>query len=75
MTFLLQKGSGAILNTVKTKANPAMKTVYKFVSTGLGPRTPTDGSLGMRKLFSLPDPVLQKGFRGCCAVSQSFQGS
>lgn len=28
-----QKGSGAILNTVKTKANPAMKTVYKFVST------------------------------------------
>ncbi|XP_078232092.1 DENN domain-containing protein 1A isoform X18 [Callithrix jacchus] len=24
------KGSGAILNTVKTKANPAMKTVYKF---------------------------------------------
>ncbi|NWX71994.1 DEN1A protein, partial [Alca torda] len=26
----LQKGSGAILNTVKTKANPAMKTVYKF---------------------------------------------
>lgn len=28
----LQKGSGAILNTVKTKANPAMKTVYKFVS-------------------------------------------
>ncbi|NWS40838.1 DEN1A protein, partial [Probosciger aterrimus] len=24
-------GSGAILNTVKTKANPAMKTVYKFV--------------------------------------------
>uniref|UniRef100_A0A8C9DTU7 DENN domain containing 1A n=1 Tax=Prolemur simus TaxID=1328070 RepID=A0A8C9DTU7_PROSS len=23
-------GSGAILNTVKTKANPAMKTVYKF---------------------------------------------
>ncbi|XP_043354838.1 DENN domain-containing protein 1A isoform X11 [Dermochelys coriacea] len=24
------KGSGAIINTVKTKANPAMKTVYKF---------------------------------------------
>ncbi|XP_061603882.1 DENN domain-containing protein 1A isoform X6 [Phyllopteryx taeniolatus] len=24
------KGSGAILNTVKTKTNPAMKTVYKF---------------------------------------------
>ncbi|NWT37942.1 DEN1A protein, partial [Chroicocephalus maculipennis] len=28
----VRKGSGAILNTVKTKANPAMKTVYKFVS-------------------------------------------
>nr|XP_030870367.1 DENN domain-containing protein 1A isoform X2 [Gorilla gorilla gorilla] len=26
----VRKGSGAILNTVKTKANPAMKTVYKF---------------------------------------------
>lgn len=31
--FVLQKGGGAIFNTVKTKANPAMKTVYKFVST------------------------------------------
>lgn len=30
-----QKGGGAIFNTVKTKANPAMKTVYKFVSTSL----------------------------------------
>uniref|UniRef100_A0A673H771 DENN domain-containing protein 1A-like n=1 Tax=Sinocyclocheilus rhinocerous TaxID=307959 RepID=A0A673H771_9TELE len=29
--FTVKKGSGAILNTVKTKANPAMKTVYKFV--------------------------------------------
>lgn len=28
-----QKGGGAIFNTVKTKANPAMKTVYKLVST------------------------------------------
>ncbi|XP_005953610.2 DENN domain-containing protein 1A-like [Haplochromis burtoni] len=28
--FVLQKGGGAIFNTVKTKANPAMKTVYKF---------------------------------------------
>uniref|UniRef100_A0A4W3IWU3 DENN domain containing 1A n=1 Tax=Callorhinchus milii TaxID=7868 RepID=A0A4W3IWU3_CALMI len=28
--FSQQKGSGAILNTMKTKANPAMKTVYKF---------------------------------------------
>ncbi|XP_059513958.1 DENN domain-containing protein 1A isoform X10 [Myotis daubentonii] len=28
--FTVRKGSGAILNTVKTKANPAMKTVYKF---------------------------------------------
>nr|XP_033816551.1 DENN domain-containing protein 1A isoform X3 [Geotrypetes seraphini] len=26
----VRKGSGAILNTVKTRANPAMKTVYKF---------------------------------------------
>ncbi|KAL6090201.1 hypothetical protein STEG23_036017, partial [Scotinomys teguina] len=26
----VRKGSGAFLNTVKTKANPAMKTVYKF---------------------------------------------
>ncbi|XP_061553475.1 DENN domain-containing protein 1A isoform X4 [Phycodurus eques] len=26
----VKKGSGAILNTVKTKANPAMKTVYRF---------------------------------------------
>ncbi|XP_036382504.1 DENN domain-containing protein 1A isoform X1 [Megalops cyprinoides] len=26
----VKKGSGAIFNTVKTKANPAMKTVYKF---------------------------------------------
>nr|XP_021135916.1 DENN domain-containing protein 1A isoform X2 [Columba livia] len=26
----VRKGSGAILNTVKTLANPAMKTVYKF---------------------------------------------
>ncbi|XP_075761766.1 DENN domain-containing protein 1A isoform X3 [Pelodiscus sinensis] len=26
----VRKGSGAIINTVKTKANPAMKTVYKF---------------------------------------------
>lgn len=31
----LQRGGGAIFNTVKTKANPAMKTVYKFVSTSL----------------------------------------
>ncbi|XP_064435652.1 DENN domain-containing protein 1A isoform X17 [Mirounga angustirostris] len=30
------KGSGAILNTVKTKANPAMKTVYKFDITENG---------------------------------------
>uniref|UniRef100_A0A673HMP3 DENN domain-containing protein 1A-like n=1 Tax=Sinocyclocheilus rhinocerous TaxID=307959 RepID=A0A673HMP3_9TELE len=29
--FTVKKGSGAILNTVKTKANPAMRTVYKFV--------------------------------------------
>ncbi|XP_051536772.1 DENN domain-containing protein 1A-like isoform X4 [Myxocyprinus asiaticus] len=28
--FTVKKGSGAILNTVKTKANPAMKIVYKF---------------------------------------------
>uniref|UniRef100_A0A671RDX0 DENN domain-containing protein 1A-like n=1 Tax=Sinocyclocheilus anshuiensis TaxID=1608454 RepID=A0A671RDX0_9TELE len=28
--FTVKKGSGAILNTMKTKANPAMKTVYKF---------------------------------------------
>lgn len=28
--FTVKKGGGAILNTVKTKANPAMKTVYKF---------------------------------------------
>ncbi|XP_046723352.1 DENN domain-containing protein 1A isoform X2 [Silurus meridionalis] len=28
LTF--KKGGGAIFNTVKTKANPAMKTVYKF---------------------------------------------
>uniref|UniRef100_A0A671XN37 DENN domain containing 1A n=1 Tax=Sparus aurata TaxID=8175 RepID=A0A671XN37_SPAAU len=27
-----KKGGGAIFNTVKTKANPAMKNVYKFVS-------------------------------------------
>ncbi|XP_077354664.1 DENN domain-containing protein 1A isoform X3 [Festucalex cinctus] len=26
----VKRGSGAILNTVKTKANPAMKTAYKF---------------------------------------------
>lgn len=26
----VKKGGGAIINTVKTKANPAMKTVYKF---------------------------------------------
>ncbi|KAJ8286423.1 hypothetical protein GJAV_G00039110 [Gymnothorax javanicus] len=26
----VKKGSGAIFNSVKTKANPAMKTVYKF---------------------------------------------
>ncbi|XP_056874614.1 DENN domain-containing protein 1A isoform X3 [Takifugu flavidus] len=28
--FTMKKGGGAIFNTVKTKANPAMKTVYKF---------------------------------------------
>ncbi|XP_042364654.1 DENN domain-containing protein 1A isoform X2 [Plectropomus leopardus] len=28
--FTVKKGGDAILNTVKTKANPAMKTVYKF---------------------------------------------
>ncbi|KAK1155659.1 DENN domain-containing protein 1A-like [Acipenser oxyrinchus oxyrinchus] len=28
--FTVKKGSGAIINTVKTKATPAMKTVYKF---------------------------------------------
>ncbi|XP_058861280.1 DENN domain-containing protein 1A-like isoform X3 [Acipenser ruthenus] len=28
--FTVKKGSGAIINTVKTKANPAMKTVYRF---------------------------------------------
>ncbi|XP_047685433.1 DENN domain-containing protein 1A isoform X3 [Prionailurus viverrinus] len=32
----VRKGSGAILNTVKTKANPAMKTVYKFDITENG---------------------------------------
>ncbi|XP_029467024.1 DENN domain-containing protein 1A isoform X1 [Rhinatrema bivittatum] len=26
----VRKGSGAIINTMKTRANPAMKTVYKF---------------------------------------------
>ncbi|XP_075040827.1 DENN domain-containing protein 1A isoform X2 [Mixophyes fleayi] len=26
----VKKGSGAIINTMKTRANPAMKTVYKF---------------------------------------------
>lgn len=30
-----QKGGGAIFNTVKTKANPAMKTVYKLVSASV----------------------------------------
>ncbi|XP_062929426.1 DENN domain-containing protein 1A-like isoform X5 [Mobula hypostoma] len=28
--FTVKKGSGALINTMKTKANPAMKTVYKF---------------------------------------------
>ncbi|XP_069465559.1 DENN domain-containing protein 1A isoform X2 [Ambystoma mexicanum] len=28
--FTVRKGSGALLNTMKTRANPAMKTVYKF---------------------------------------------
>ncbi|XP_068191708.1 DENN domain-containing protein 1A isoform X2 [Antennarius striatus] len=28
--FTVKKGSGALLNTMKTRANPAMKTVYKF---------------------------------------------
>ncbi|XP_069744632.1 DENN domain-containing protein 1A isoform X2 [Narcine bancroftii] len=28
--FTVKKGSGAIINTMKTRANPAMKTVYKF---------------------------------------------
>ncbi|XP_072310164.1 DENN domain-containing protein 1A isoform X2 [Eucyclogobius newberryi] len=28
--FTVKKGGGAIINTVRTKANPAMKTVYKF---------------------------------------------
>ncbi|XP_068608623.1 DENN domain-containing protein 1A [Brachionichthys hirsutus] len=28
--FTVKKGSGAILNTMKTRANPAMKTAYKF---------------------------------------------
>ncbi|XP_053720822.1 DENN domain-containing protein 1A isoform X1 [Synchiropus splendidus] len=28
--FTVKKGGGAIFNTVKTKANPAMKNVYKF---------------------------------------------
>ncbi|KAK1884330.1 DENN domain containing protein 1A, partial [Dissostichus eleginoides] len=28
--FTVKKGGGAIFNTVKTRANPAMKTVYKF---------------------------------------------
>uniref|UniRef100_A0A8C4GQ79 DENN/MADD domain containing 1A n=1 Tax=Dicentrarchus labrax TaxID=13489 RepID=A0A8C4GQ79_DICLA len=28
--FTVKKGGGAIFNTVKTKANPAMRTVYKF---------------------------------------------
>ncbi|XP_056146709.1 DENN domain-containing protein 1A isoform X2 [Lampris incognitus] len=28
--FTVKKGGGAIFNTMKTKANPAMKTVYKF---------------------------------------------
>uniref|UniRef100_A0A4X2LCG5 UDENN domain-containing protein n=1 Tax=Vombatus ursinus TaxID=29139 RepID=A0A4X2LCG5_VOMUR len=37
----VRKGSGAILNTVKTKANPAMKTVYKFdiAENGCSPAT------------------------------------
>uniref|UniRef100_A0A8C7U956 UDENN domain-containing protein n=1 Tax=Oncorhynchus mykiss TaxID=8022 RepID=A0A8C7U956_ONCMY len=33
--FTVKKGGGAIFNTVRTKANPAMKTVYKFVSEGI----------------------------------------
>ncbi|XP_034458633.1 DENN domain-containing protein 1A isoform X4 [Hippoglossus hippoglossus] len=28
--FTVKRGGGAIFNTVKTKANPAMRTVYKF---------------------------------------------
>ncbi|XP_037609305.1 DENN domain-containing protein 1A isoform X1 [Sebastes umbrosus] len=28
--FTVKKGGGAIINTVKTRANPAMKTAYKF---------------------------------------------
>ncbi|KAK3555885.1 hypothetical protein QTP86_029805 [Hemibagrus guttatus] len=42
LTF--KKGGGAIFNTVKTKANPAMKTVYKFykrhLSTTSNSQTP-----------------------------------
>lgn len=42
---------------MKTKANPAMKTVYKFVSTGLGLRTHTDLFLSMTRLLNIPDPM------------------
>ncbi|KAJ8245098.1 hypothetical protein GJAV_G00275430 [Gymnothorax javanicus] len=54
----VKKGSGAIFNSVKTKANPSMKTVYKFengymASIKDGPEQATKPPFQGRK-FSLP---------------------
>uniref|UniRef100_A0A8D1GIB6 UDENN domain-containing protein n=1 Tax=Sus scrofa TaxID=9823 RepID=A0A8D1GIB6_PIG len=51
----VRKGSGAILNTVKTKANPAMKTVYKFDITENGCAPTTEEQLPK----TAPSPLVE----------------
>ncbi|KAK2491531.1 hypothetical protein MC885_021385 [Smutsia gigantea] len=51
----VRKGSGAILNTVKTKANPAMKTVYKFDITENGCAPTTEEQLPK----TMPAPLVE----------------
>lgn len=42
---------------MKTKANPAMKTVYKFVSTGLGLKIQTALFFSTPRLPDRPSPA------------------
>ncbi|XP_013368646.1 PREDICTED: DENN domain-containing protein 1A isoform X1 [Chinchilla lanigera] len=57
----VRKGSGAILNTVKTKANPAMKTVYKFAKD--------HAKMGIKEV---KNRLKQKDFaeNGCAATAE-----
>uniref|UniRef100_A0A8D2PSH6 DENN domain containing 1A n=1 Tax=Zosterops lateralis melanops TaxID=1220523 RepID=A0A8D2PSH6_ZOSLA len=56
----VRKGSGAILNTVKTKANPAMKTVYKFCSWPCYSPFPTTQDIAENGCSAAPEEPLPR---------------